>query len=318
MSIFVSVVSYKDSELVPTIKSLIDNADNPKDLDFAVVSQDNKNKHPDLSFVQNLSYLKMDFRDAKGAGYARKLAMEMYQGQSFYLQLDSHMRVVPSWDSKIKKMYEVSADIAKTEKIILSQYPAAYEIHTGGKEYFLEDHEELWSFPTWSRVENRDDGSWSSKRERFNDLSQPHPSHTILAGYLFAPGRFVEEIPYDERISFMGEELCMAIRSYTRGWKIYAPNEMLFWHFYKRTESPKIWNQIEDTQRPLKWIEMEMESRSIQKNILIGKEQGVFGIGDQDKYLEYQDLVGIDFNKFYNQEINKKINKNVRTQEIFL
>jgi len=316
MSIFISIASYKDTELVPTIKSLIKNADRPQDLYFGIVSQDVISNHPDLSFVNNLSYLKMDFRDARGAGYARKLAMEMYREEDFYLQIDSHMRCSDGWDTKIKNTYRQSVELSGTEKIILSQYPAAYEIHTGGKEYFIQEHEELWSEPTWSRVHNRDNGSWSSIRERFDDLSSPHPSHTVLAGYLFAPGIFVKEIPYDERISFMGEELCIAIRAYTRYWKIYAPNEMLFWHFYKRKQSPKIWNQIEDIKRPLKWIEMEMESKRIQKNILTGKEQGTFGVGDYDKYIEYQKLIGINFNEFYNEEINKKVNKNVNTQEI--
>jgi hypothetical protein len=317
MSIFISIASYKDTELVPTIKSIIDNADNPEQLHFGVVSQDENKKHPNLEpIVDNLSYLKMDFREARGAGYARKLAMEMYEGEDFYLQLDSHMRTVSGWDTKLKNMYNESIKLSNTEKIILSQYPAAYEIHTGGKEYFIQSHEELWSTPTWSRVHNRDNGSWSSVREKFDDLSKPHPSHTVLAGYLFALGNFVEEIPYDERISFMGEELCIAIRAYTRGWKIYAPNEMLFWHFYKRKRHPKIWNQIEDTKRPLKWIQMEMESKKVQRSVLLGEDEGIFGIGDYEKYLEYQDIIGINFADFYKNEINKKVNQSVKTEEL--
>jgi hypothetical protein len=316
MSIFISIASYKDTELVPTIKSIVNNSANPEDLHFGVISQNNIKKHPDLSFVKNLSYLKLDFRDSRGAGHARKLAMELYRGQDFFLQLDSHMRAAPQWDDKIKEMYEKSTDMANTKKIIMSQYPAAYEIHSNGKEHFIKNHKELWSTPTWSKVHNRDDGSWSSIRQKIEDLSKPHPSHTVLAGYLFAPGSFVKEIPYDERISFMGEELCVAIRAYTRNWHIYAPNDMLFWHFYKRKGSPKIWDQIEDVERPLKWIEMEMSSKKIQKDILTGKEQGIFGIGDKDKYLEYQKLIGINFVDFYNKEMNAKINRNIRTQEI--
>lgn len=316
MSILVSIAAYKDTELLPTIKSLISMAENPSQLHFAVVSQDVNKNHPDLSFVENLSYLKMDFREARGAGYARKLAMEMYEGESFYLQLDSHMRAVEGWDIKLKDMYDVSTKLAKTDKIILSQYPAAYEIHTGGKEYFVQDHEELWSTPSWSRVHNRDNGSWSSIRQKIEDLSQPHISHTVLAGYLFAPASFVSEIPYDERITFMGEELCIAIRSYTRNWLIYAPNEMLFWHFYKRKQSPKIWNQVEDTKRSVKWMDLEMNSKRIQRSILLGEDHGVFGIGDYNKYLEYQDMIGINFADFYQNQMHKKVNSGVRSQEI--
>jgi hypothetical protein len=316
MKIFISIVSYKDTELTPTIKSLMGNADNPDDLYFGVVSQDDMKKHPDLSFVKNLSYLKMDFRESRGAGYARKLAIEMYKGEDFFLQIDSHMRAELHWDSKIKKMYKESTEIANTKKIIMSQYPAAYEIHTDGKEHFFKDHEELWSIPTWSKVHNREDGSWSSLRQEFKDLSRPHVSHTVLAGYLFAPSAFVEEIPYDERISFMGEELCIAIRAYTRGWQMYAPNEMLFWHFYKRKRSPKVWNQMDDAKRPRKWMDIEMESKRTQKNILTGREQGVFGIGSQEKYLEYQELIGINFNNFYDNHLSKKVNKAVLVEEI--
>lgn len=316
MSIFISIASYRDTELLPTVNSIINNADNINDIHFGIVSQDLKNKHPDLSFIKNLSYLKMDFREAKGVGFARKLAMEMYNGESFYLQLDSHMRAVKGWDTKLIDMYQVSKDMAGTDKIVLSQYPAAYEIDTGGKEYFVQNHEELWSTPTWSRVHNRDNGSWSSLRQPIDDLSKPHPSHTVLAGYLFAEGSFVEEIPYDERISFMGEELCIAIRAYTRGWKIYAPNEMLFWHFYKRKQSPKIWNQMEDTKRPLKWIDMEMQSKRVQKSILLGEDNGIYGIGDYKKYLEFQDIIGIDFSDFYKNEINNKVKMSLKTEEL--
>lgn len=316
MSIFISIASYKDTELVPTIKSLINSAEKPHDIYFGVVSQDEPKKHPDLSFVKNLLYLKMDFRKARGAGYARKIAMEMYEGQDFYLQLDSHMRVVDQWDTRIKNIYHIAKKLAQTEKVILSQYPAAYEIHTNGKEHFIENHEELWSIPTWSKVHNRDNGSWSSIRQPINDLSQPHPSHTVLAGYLFAPGNFVKEIPYDERISFMGEELCIAIRSYTRGWKIYAPNEMLFWHFYKRKRSPKIWNQMEDIKRTETWLDIEMNSKRVQKNILLGQEEGIFGIGDYNKYLEYQEMIGINFKDFYENEINNKVNSSLKIEEL--
>lgn len=316
MSIFISIVSYRDTELVPTIKSLIDNAKNPDSLHFGIVSQDLKNKHPDLSFVKNLSYIKMDSREARGAGYARKIAMDLYKGEQYFLQVDSHMRAGENWDSEMIGMYFTSCTMAKTEKVILSQFPAPYEVHTDGKIFYPKNHEELWDRPSWSKVHNRDHGAWSAQRQEIEDLSKPHLSHTVLAGYLFAPGNFVKEIPSDERISFMGEELCIAIRSYTRGWSIYAPNKMLLWHYYKRNRSPKVWDQVEDMKRPLKWIEMEMDSKRVQRNVLLGTEQGIYGIEDLDKFWEYQKLIGINFAYFYQNEMDKKVNSSVKTQEI--
>lgn len=316
MSIFISIVSYRDTELLPTVKSIYENAKHKEDLYFGVVSQDLKKNHPDLSFVKNISYIKMDSRDAKGVGYARKIAMDLFSDQDFYLQVDSHMRFAKDWDEELFSMYDYCVQETKNKKIILSQFPAPYEVHTDGSIYYPKNHAELWDRPSWSKVHNRDHGSWSATRQEIEDLSVPHKSETVLAGYLFAPKEFVKEIPYDERISFMGEELCIALRAYTRGWLIYAPNKMLTWHYYKRKRSPKIWNQAEDLSRPLKWIQMEMESKRVQKDILLGIERGTFGIGDYEKYLEYQDLIGINFSDFYANEINKKVNKSLKTEEL--
>lgn len=316
MSIFISVVSYRDTELLPTIKSIYENATNKEELYFGIVSQDTKGSHPDLSFVKNISYIKMDSKDARGVGYARKIAMGLYCGQDFYLQLDSHMRLAKNWDSELVSMYENCVETTANKKIILSQFPAPYEVHTDGSIYYPKNHQELWDRPSWSKVHNRDHGAWSAIRQEIEDLSVPHPSQTVLAGYLFAPKEFVDEIPYDERISFMGEELCIAVRAYTRGWLIYAPNKMLAWHYYKRKRSPKVWNQMEDASRPLKWISMEMESKKTQKAILLAEELGTFGVSDFEKYLEYQDIIGINFYDFYKDEINKKVNDSVRSEEL--
>jgi hypothetical protein len=258
----------------------------------------------------------MDSTEARGAGYARKIAMDLYKGEDYFLQVDSHMRAGENWDSEMIGMYFTSCTMAKTEKVILSQFPAPYEVHTDGKIFYPKNHEELWDRPSWSKVHNRDFGAWSAERQEIEDLSSPQPTHTLLAGYIFTTGKFVKDLPYDERISFMGEELCLAIRAYTRGWELYAPNEMLVWHFYKRKRSPKIWNQMDDSVREKKWIQLEMNSKMVQKSILLGEERGIFGIEDYDKYLEFQGIIGIDFSNFYKNEINEKVNKSLKTEEL--
>ena len=137
MTIFISIASYRDAELVNTIKSIIDNADRPQDLFFGVVDQDQRNKWADLSFVPNLKHLKIHFKNAKGAGYARKLATELYDGEDFFFQTDSHMRFAKGWDTKLIQMYDWCAKDAGSDKVIISQFPAPFEILTDGSEYYL-------------------------------------------------------------------------------------------------------------------------------------------------------------------------------------
>ena len=316
MKIFVSVASYRDTELSKTINSLISNADNPENLRVVILSQDQKKKHPDFSKYKNVELIEMDFRKARGAGYARKVLMEHYSGEDYFFQIDSHERFAKHWDTKILNMMKQAQEDAGTNKVILSQYPAPYTVHTGNRDYYIKNDKDFWDRVSWTSVVNTWYGAWAGHRQEIEDRTKPHPSHSILAGYLFTLGSFVEEVPYDERISFMGEELCIAIRAYTRGWKIYAPQEMLVWHFYTRKDRPKVWSQMDDSMREHKWIDLEMQSKKIQEQILRGKEEGIYGIGDRQKYLEYQKMIGIDFNKFYDRVLREKINKAVLVEDI--
>jgi hypothetical protein len=316
MTRFVSVVGYRDAELPKTIGSLFNKADSPEELNFGIVSQDLSGRHPKLPFINpsNIKQLNIHAREARGAGFARKLAMEMYEGQDYFFQVDSHMRFASGWDTELIKMLKDAQGIAKNERVILSQFPAPYNIMTNGEDEFIKGDEDFWDDVSWTSVVNTWQGVWAGSREIMKNKKKPHKSHTILAGYMFAPGKIVEEIPYDERISFMGEELCFAIRAYTRGWDIYAPNKMLSWHFYKRSDRPKVWND-KRTGR-VTWNDIELESQRVQMMVLTGKEEGVYGVGDRERYKQYQKMIGIDFGKFYSKEKLEIENLTTITQEI--
>jgi hypothetical protein len=316
MSIFISIIGYRDAELPKTISSLFYNADNPDDLYFGIVSQDLRGRHPNPSFInnKNVKQLNMHAKEARGAGFARKLAMEMYEGQDYFFQVDSHMRFEKGWDSQMITMLKEAQEIAKTDKVILSQFPAPYKILTNGEDYYIRGDKDFWDDVSWTKVVNTWQGLWAGSRMIIKNKNKPHKSHTILAGYMFAPGKIVEEVPYDPRISFMGEELCFAIRAYTRGWEIYAPHKMLVWHFYKRADRPKIWNDRKTGN--LTWNNIENESQKIQRRVLTGQDEGIFGIGDKKRYEEYQKMIGINFNKFYNKEKVEIENMIPITQEI--
>jgi hypothetical protein len=310
---FISIAGYRDTELPKTIKSLYDNADKPEELIFGIVSQDLKARHPKVEWLgDQVKLYKMHARDAKGAGYARKIAMELYDGEDYFFQTDSHMRFIQGWDTKLKDMLLESQKLSNNKKVILSQFPAPYTIHSDGKDYYEKGDPDFWDDVSWTSVVNTWTGVWAGNREVMEDKTKPMKSHTVLAGLLFTIGDFVKEIPYDERICFMGEELCIAMRAYTRGWDIYAPNEMVCWHFYKRENRPKVWN---DNTYGRSWTDIEMKSQKVQRDVILGIEQGVYGIGDYDKYVEYQEMIGINFADFYTNSIDRKVNLGLLTQE---
>jgi len=313
MSIFISIASYRDTELPKTVESLYNNADNPDDLIFGIVSQDLPRKHQRVDWLgKQVKIIEMHAKEARGAGYARKLAMDLYDGEDYFFQVDSHMRFAEGWDTQLKEMLAWCQEKQGTDKIILSQFAAPYQIFTDGSEHFPKNDKYFWSKPSWTSVVNTWTGVWAGNREELTDRLHPNYSHTVLGGLLFAPGFIVDEVPYDPRISFMGEELCFAIRAYTRGWHIYAPHKMLAWHFYKREEDPKIWK---DRMANRSWSDIEMKSQRVQRDVLLGIERGIYGIDDYQKYLEYQEMIGINFADFYQVEMSQKVNLGLLTQE---
>lgn len=315
MSIFVSVASFRDEELPKTINSLFSNADHPEDIHVGIVSQELRNKHPKFD-NENVKVMELHVREAKGAGYARSRAMEMYDGEDYFFQIDSHMRFAKHWDTELLNMLQEAQGMAGTDKVILSQYPAPYFVGSDGKDYYPEGEKvgEPWSVPSWSIVVNNAYGHWCAARHKMDSFDKPHKSYTVLAGYIFTLGKIVEEVPYDPRISFMGEELCFAVRAYTRGWEIYAPNKMLVYHFYKRAEAPKVWSSGQARER---WMKIEKESYAVQKEVLLGIEDGPYGIDDYERFIEYQEMIGIDFGKFYQADLmNIKANMSAVEQEI--
>ena len=313
MTIFVSIIAYRDKELKQTINQLIDNADSPADLHFGVVTQDTKSQHPNLYYVPNMKHIKMHWSLARGAGLARSMAMKMYDGEDYFFQTDSHMLFEKGWDTDLLRMLKESQELAGTDKVILGQFPAPYYYDSQGDIVRPTTDKERSHEPTWTSVVLSWAGVWAGSREPMNHLEQPHESHTVLGALLFAPGFITSEVPYDPDISFMGEEVCFAIRAYTRGWKMYAPNKMVCWHHYTRKNLPKVW--ADDTAER-KWMDVEAKSQARIRDVLLGKDLGEFGIGDYGLYLKYQAMIGINFAEHYNYKVENNFQMSLLFQEV--
>ena len=50
------------------------------------------------------------------------------------------------------------------------------------------------------------------------EVDTPVAGFHVAGGCVFAPGRIVNEIPYDPLLYFHGEEQALALRAWTRGW----------------------------------------------------------------------------------------------------
>ena len=98
-------------------------------------------------------------------------------------------------------------------------------------------------------------------------------------------------------ISFFGEEICFAMRAWTRGWDIYSPCVDILYHFYSRPNYKKIWK--DRNVRPISWKDLENMSKDKQKRVLCGIEKGTFGAGNYRHLKAYEKLIGFNFKKMY-------------------
>jgi hypothetical protein len=299
MNIFISLASYRDPELQWTIKSAIDNANNPDNLYFGIVYQGLESEMPNFDGIKNISLIKMHPKEARGAGYARAKAMELYDGQEYFLQVDSHTRFVPGWDSLSIDQLNRAKNISGHSRVILSYFPAPFEPERNGGMHLIKNNSKIKPYPTRQKISLNKREQWTAERFEFEDKLKENPelSETVLGGFMFSDGLIVNEVPYDPEISFFGEEICFAMRSWTRGWDIYSPSKNIVYHFYSRGGYMKIWK--DRNLRGTSWKELEEISYKKQKRILCGEETGIFGAGSIRTLEEYEMFTNTNFKDFY-------------------
>ena len=96
MKIFIQIASYRDPQLVLTVKDAIDKAKKPKNLVFSIARQFHPDdKFDDLSEYQKdkrFKILDIPYQDSQGVCWARNLTQQLYDGEEYTMQIDSHMR----------------------------------------------------------------------------------------------------------------------------------------------------------------------------------------------------------------------------------
>ena len=129
-TILVHLPSYRDPELIPTIKSALENAKYPKRVHFGICRQ----YHPEDTF-DNVDEFRKDKRfhimdvlytEAQGLPWARaQINEKLLTNQDYILQLDSHHRFEKNWDT-ILKDYVNLLKCKGFKKPVVSAYVPGY------------------------------------------------------------------------------------------------------------------------------------------------------------------------------------------------
>jgi glycosyltransferase involved in cell wall biosynthesis len=128
--IFIQIASYRDPQLIPTIKDCIEKAKNPKKLVFSIAWQ-----HSPEDVWDNLDEFKkdkrfkiidIDYKDSQGACWARNQLQQQYDGEEYTLQLDSHHRFIQDWDVEAIGMIK-QLQKKGHEKPLLTGYVSSFD-----------------------------------------------------------------------------------------------------------------------------------------------------------------------------------------------
>ncbi len=285
-SIFVSIAAYRDPGLLPTIADCLAKARHPERLRFGVCWQYGQEMaDPRQLAGPQFAVRYVDARLSRGACWARAEIMRLYDGEDWYLQLDSHHRFAADWDEKLRQQ----AVLTGSAKPVLTTYASGF---TPGAEAAAVEEATVMTFASFTTEGVLRPTSAPVAGPR----TTPVRARYLSAHFLFAPGSFVTDVPYDPELYFLGEEVTLAVRAYTHGYDLFHPAEHILWHEYGRASSAKHWDDhVSEAGAPVSWQERDEPSLAKAARLLTSPWPGPDGMGTERTVADYEAYAGVSF-----------------------
>lgn len=289
--IFVSIASYKESELKHTVDTLIQRATYSDNLRVVVCQQDDPTKFVNFSYSV-VESIDVNYITSRGCCWARRQIQDRYNNEEYFLQIDAHCVMVQDWDSiiidQIKRAKKISSN-----PVVLAAYPAGYFIQGGRRKF-----NEMCYQQTTIKNDPLDlYGIWLTGHPNAipQTLIEPVSTPFINAGLMFGDGSFMNDCLYDPDIYYDGEELLNTVKAFTNGYDLFNPNAHICWHLYKdpNLNDRGIWTyhfeSAEDEKRKIKVNDLKNQATIKLKKILSGQLPNELGsvrtIADYENYI---------------------------------
>ena len=293
--IYISIASYRDPQLLPTLRDCIKNADHPENLVFGIAWQ-----HAEEDTWDNLDEFKNDtrfriidvpYKDSKGACWARNQCHQHYGGEEYYLQLDSHHRFIEGWDTECIKMIK-QLQKKGHKKPLLTSYIPSFDPDNDPESRIME--------PWWMTFDRFiPEGAiffLPATIPNWKKLKSPIPSRFLSAHFIFTLGQWCTEVPYDPEYYFHGEEISLAVRSYTHGYDLFHPHKVIAWHEYTRKGRTKQWDDDKEWgNRNSHCHKRNRALFAVDGECRCGIEFGPYDFGTERTLFQYEAYAGIRF-----------------------
>jgi len=294
-SIFVQIPAYHDLELSRTIRDCLEKSSGLHTINFGVHLTYFENSDIEIPKLDNVRFSTSPAPENIGVGMARYLANEFYDGEDYYLQIDSHMKFRESWDEILVNNYIQYKSMGANP--VISCYPGAYEyedlvpkiLNTDAHIPYTDFIQEL-SFM----------GNYVPHQRAVGNFSNNVFSRSVSAASVFGSGE-IALIKPNKKMFFWGEEILMALRFYTHGFDIMLPKTQCLYHLYYDPAKgyQNLRRQVAED-FPEQSSKLEIASQKELERIIINKAIGNQELGSKRTLEEFQSFAGINF-------IDKKI-----------
>jgi hypothetical protein len=237
-SIFVSIASYCDTQIIDTLKSLYEKVSDVNRVTVCVNLQDTQEQLNKLLEIEynKLIILYTPKEQAKGVVVSRNKIKKEITDERYFLQVDSHTRFKENWDLILINQLNSLED----PKAIITTYPNHFDIPDIGEKYL----ELAYNAPLRIRKFLTEDSKTDNRciAENYESWRDSKPFNTkwAAAGFLFTKTTWTKEVILPDNIRFNGEEDFQTFISFLKGWNLKVCSEATIWHNYNFKTSSDI------------------------------------------------------------------------------
>jgi len=291
-SIFVQIAAYHDDELVKTIKDCIDKLSNENNINFGIHLCYYENEI-DVPKLNNIKIEKIKAPEGLGVGYARYRANQFYDGEDYYLQIDSHTRFDKNWDKHFISTYKKY--LKEGCNPVLSAYPSGY--HYEESKLVLDKYPYV-CYTDFERTLNSQEEFLNNNFLHQKALQNEEGNvftRSVSGGEIFSSGSIASIQPNIKMFNW-GEEFLTAIRLFTHGYDLMLPEKQSLYHlYYSDPISSK--RRLSGHDFPDETNKILLESNFEIGRIINNKIIGDFELGSKRTLDEFGFYADIDFNK---------------------
>jgi len=300
MKILVSMVAYREKRLAESVRSCYENAKNPENLFFSIVSEQySDDLHADLSFIpeNQLLYKKYDLSEFRGVLWSRARTMENDFNYDYALVTCGHNLFTKDWDSESFIELEKAKNKTTDGKAIIVFCGPEFEFNQDGS----------------LNIDNVSTGRTRSMYHQKLDSDTYIPGHGwpnivpvpedgdvheavyFQASYVFGEKRYFDELPFEDDINYQAEEIYITVKTWCSGWRMFASSKILYLHDTKKEYPENNFQHLAATKRP--WTDQhkdafwkQSDESMIKLNNLLSGRGGI----SLEKVLEYCDFSGLN------------------------